>query len=317
MPLRAKAEASQWRRAVKLFYSPDYVRAEYAFDTTRKARWVAESLQADPIAGGEFVAPEPVSEAVLCELHDPAYVAAVRTGEPRALAESQGFQWDALLWPSVRASTGGAIAAAEVALREGCAGSLSSGLHHAWRYQGKGYCTFNGLALAASHALASGANSVLILDLDAHCGGGTHSLVGGEPRIRHADIAVNSFDYYTPTAENSFELVRDAARYLPAVRELLSRLESGGGYDLCLYNAGMDPHEGSAEGGLAGITEETLAERERLVFAWCRARALPVAFVLAGGYVSPRLPQEQLVALHRLTVEAAATARGAGDRSRA
>ena len=188
---------------MKLFYSPDYVRAEYAFDTTRKARWVAESLQADPIAGGEFVAPEPVSEAALCELHDPAYVAAVRTGEPRALAESQGFRWDALLWPSVRASTGGAIAAAEVALREGCAGSLSSGLHHAWRYQGKGYCTFNGLALAASHALASGANSVLILDLDAHCGGGTHSLVAQEPRIRHADIAVDPFDFYTPTAENS------------------------------------------------------------------------------------------------------------------
>ncbi len=127
-----------------------------------------------------------------------------------------------------------------------------------------------------------------------------------EPRIRHADIAVNAFDYYTPTAENSFELVSDAARYLPAVRELLEGLESSGNYDLCLYNAGMDPHAGSAEGGLAGITEETLAERERLVFTWCRARKIPVAFVLAGGYVSPRLPQERLVALHRLTVEAAA-----------
>jgi acetoin utilization deacetylase AcuC-like enzyme len=296
---------------MKLFYSSDYVLTEYVFDTTRKARWVAESLQAQPVAGIEFVAPEPVSEAALCALHDPAYVSAVRTGEPRALAESQGFQWDALLWPSVRASTGGAMAAAEVALREGCAGSLSSGLHHAWRYQGKGYCTFNGLALAAFHALASGANSVLILDLDAHCGGGTHSLVARERRIRHADIAVNSFDYYTPTADNSLELVSDAARYLPAVRELLERLEgSGGSYNLCLYNAGMDPHKGSAEGGLAGITEETLAERERLVFAWCRARLIPVAFVLAGGYVSPQLPQERLVALHRLTVETAATAHG-------
>ena len=295
---------------MKLFYSPDYALTEYAFDTTRKARWVAESLQAQPVAGIDFVAPEPVSEAALRELHDPAYVAAVHTGEPRALAESQGFRWDALLWPSVRASTGGAIAAAEVALREGCAGSLSSGLHHAWRDQGKGYCTFNGLALAAFHALASGANSVLILDLDAHCGGGTHSLVARESRIRHADIAVDPFDFYTPTADNSLEMVTDAARYLPAVRELLERLESSGGYNLCLYNAGMDPHEGSAEGGLAGITEEALAERERLVFAWCRAYAIPVAFVLAGGYVSPQLPQERLVALHRLTVEAAATAYG-------
>ncbi len=225
---------------------------------------------------------------------------------PRARWQSRrASSWDALLWRSVRASTGGAIAAAEVALREGCAGSLSSGLHHAWRYQGKGYCTFNGLALAAHHALSSGANSVLILDLDAHCGGGTHSLVAQEPRIHHADIAVDPFDYYTPTADNSFELVTDAARYLPAVRELLAHLEDSGGYDLCLYNAGMDPHEGSATGSLAGITEETLAERERMVFAWCRARAIPVAFVLAGGYISPRLPQERLVALHRLTVETA------------
>ena len=291
---------------VKLFYSPDYVRAEYVFDTTRKARWVAESLQAEPVAGVEFVAPEPVTESLLRTMHDPAYVTAVRTGEPRALAESQDFRWDALLWPSVCASTGGALAAAAIALREGCAGSLSSGLHHARREQGKGYCTFNGLALAAHHTLAGGANAVLILDLDAHCGGGTHSLVAGEPRIHHADIAVDAFDRYTPTGDNRFEFVSDSARYLPAIEELLRDLAGSGRYDLCLYNAGMDPYEGCAEGGLAGITEAMLAERERMVFAWCRAQAIPVAFVLAGGYVSPQLSQQQLVALHRLTVETAA-----------
>jgi acetoin utilization deacetylase AcuC-like enzyme len=289
---------------VKLFYSPDYALAEYVFDTTRKACWVAGSLQADPVAGIELATPEPVSEAALREIHDPAYVAAIRTGEPRALAESQDFRWDALLWPSVRASTGGALAAAEMALREGCAGSLSSGLHHARRGQGKGYCTFNGLALAALHTLADGARAVLILDLDAHCGGGTQSLVAQEPRIRHADIAVDPYDIYTPTADNRFELVGEAARYLPAVRDLLANLE-GSSYDLCLYNAGMDPYEGCPIGGLAGITAETLAERERMVFAWCRARTIPVAFVLAGGYVGPQLTQERLVALHRLTIRAA------------
>lgn len=289
---------------MKLFYSPDYALAEYAFDTTRKARWVAESLQAEPVADVEMVAPEPVTEAMLCTLHDSAYVAAVRTGEPRELAQSQEFQWDALLWPSVLASTGGVVAAVDAALREGCAGSLSSGLHHAQRERGKGYCTFNGLALAAYHALAGGANSVLILDLDAHCGGGTHSLVADEPRIHHADIAVDPFDSYTVSGGNRFEMVTEAARYLPAVRELLATLADDH-YDLCLYNAGMDPHEGSNEGGLAGITAATLAGRERVVFAWCRAQGIPVAFVPAGGYVSPRLSQGSLVALHRLTVEAA------------
>ena len=293
---------------MKLFYSPDYVQAEYAFDTTRKARWVAESLQAEAVTDVEMVAPEPVTERLLCEVHDPEYVAAVRTGEPRDLAESQGFEWDALLWPSVCASTGGVLAAVDAALREGCSGSLSSGLHHARRDRGEGFCTFNGLALAAYHALGRGVGSILILDLDAHCGGGTHSLVAQEPRIRQGDIAVDTFDRYTPEGENRFELVSEASRYLPAARELLAHLAGSGTYDLCLYNAGMDPYEGCAVGGLAGITEEILAERERMVFAWCREQAIPVVFVLAGGYVSPRLPQEQLVRLHRQTVESAAAA---------
>jgi len=50
-------------------------------------------------------------------------------------------------------------------------GSLSSGLHHARRTHGAGFCTFNGLALAALTALevlTAGAQRVLILNLDAH-----------------------------------------------------------------------------------------------------------------------------------------------------
>ena len=69
----------------------------------------------------------------------------------------------------------------------------------------------------------------------------------------------------------------------------------------------MDPHQASP-GGIPGITFATLAERERLVFAWARERRLPVAFVLAGGYLSPDLSQDDLVGLHRLTIAAAAMA---------
>ena len=69
----------------------------------------------------------------------------------------------------------------------------------------------------------------------------------------------------------------------------------------------MDPFEGCDIGGLPGITSEILAARERLVFEWCRERELPIAFVLAGGYVGDRLDEAGLVDLHRLTLSAAAT----------
>ncbi|MDP2769724.1 MAG: amidohydrolase family protein, partial [Giesbergeria sp.] len=56
----------------------------------------------------------------------------------------------------VCASNGGAVAAALAAIAEGVAGSLSSGLHHAARGRGAGFCTFNGLALGVRAARAAG-----------------------------------------------------------------------------------------------------------------------------------------------------------------
>lgn len=84
------------------------------------------------------------------------------------------------------------------------------------------------------------------------------------------------------------------------------RMRCASGFDLCLYNAGMDPYEGCPDGGLAGITEAVLAARERMVFDWCQAQNLPVAFSLAGGYIGEKLDERGLVALHRLTLSAAA-----------
>jgi len=298
---------------LNLHYSPEYVGAAHAFDTTRKAEWVADSLVGAPIPGVTVVEPAPLTWDDVERVHDPEYCEAVRTGRPRALAESQGFAWDPGLGPMVLASNGGAVAAARDALRDGVAGSLSSGMHHARADGGTGFCTFNGLVLAARAALDEGAPSVLVLDLDAHCGGGTASLIDAEPRITQLDVAVNGFDVYADGGGVRLHRVLRAGDYLPCIRrgldEVGARAERPG---FVLYNAGMDPFEGCAVGGLAGITQEVLAARERLVFDWCRRERVPVAFVLAGGYIGPGLDVSELVALHRLTIEAAARASGGG-----
>jgi acetoin utilization deacetylase AcuC-like enzyme len=294
---------------VRVFYSPKYVGSGYAFDTTRKAKWVADSLAGSPIPDIELVEPILLTRHRVSEVHDPEYVRAVETGNPRSLAQSQGFRWDAGLWPMVLASNGGTAAAACAALEDGVSGSLSSGLHHARYGSGAGFCTFNGLVMAANVALAAGAKSVLIVDLDAHCGGGTSSLIAGDPRIRQLDVSVNSYDSYSDCEQSWLVVVRTSSEYLPAIRRVLNKVDGQGDtFDLCLYNAGMDPSEDCSTGGLVGITREMLAERERLVFEWCGARGLPVAFVLAGGYIGPRLDERGLVALHRLTLSAASQA---------
>jgi acetoin utilization deacetylase AcuC-like enzyme len=249
--------------------------------------------------------PDPLTEQDLLPVHDIEYIRAVRTGEPRSLAESNELHWDSGLWPMVLASNGGAVAAGLRALRDGIAGSLSSGLHHARRDRGYGYCTFNGLAIAAETALAAGAGDVLIVDLDAHCGGGTHGIIAGNPHIWQLDVSVNCFDLYEPGERTTLDIVANAADYLPTIEKRLDDSHTRR-FGVCLYNAGIDPHEDCPEGALAGITDEHLRVREELVFRWCREQQLPVAFVMAGRYVrKPRMDEARLVGLHRLTLIAA------------
>ena len=290
---------------LRVCYSPAYVGAAHAFETTRKAAWVATSLASHPIPGLGLVGNPSLTASDLAIAHSAAYINAVRTGEPRPLAESQGFAWDPQLWSMVLASNGGALAASKRALTHGVAGALSSGLHHARRDHGNGFCTFNGLAIAALKALGPRVRRILVIDLDAHCGGGTHSILGSNRAIHHLDIAVDSFDRYLPTGSNTLDLVRDSAAYLGVLDRRLEDLRDRP-FDLCLYNAGMDPHQHSPVGGLPGIDAKLLARRERRVFSWCAQRKLPIAFVLAGGYIGPSLDQAGLVALHRLTLQAAA-----------
>ncbi|MEO7647216.1 MAG: hypothetical protein ABIV11_03105 [Gemmatimonadaceae bacterium] len=292
---------------MNVFYSPDYVGSAYAFETTRKAKWVADSLNDSPINGVELIEPKSLSPALVAQVHDPEYVSAVQTGVPRSLAESQGFTWDPGLWPMVLASNGGAVAAGLDALQHGVAGSLSSGLHHARRGGGEGFCTFNGLVIAAHEALEAGAESVLILDLDAHCGGGTASLIRDEPRIWQMDVAVSSYDSYDSNQRAWLKVVTSGHEYLGEIERGLKEVaHRWPRFKLCIYNAGMDPFEGCSTGGLVGITREMLVARERLVFDWCREQELAVAFVLAGGYLGQHLDEEGLVGLHRLTLSAAA-----------
>lgn len=294
---------------MKVFHSPEYTAAGHGFDTTRKAGWVAAWLTRNPVPGAVVTAPAPATVEELTLVHDPGYVAAVRTGEPRDLAESQGFCWDAALWQAVAASTGGTLAAARAARREGVAGSLSSGLHHARAHRGQAWCTFNGLALAAREALDDGVAHVLVIDTDAHGGGGTHVIARRWPGFWQLDVSTTNFDSFVPGTRETRDVVRDARHYLPTLASRLDALErTGPAFGLVLVNAGMDPFERCRAGGLEDVTAEILAAREALVFGWCARLGYPCAFVLAGGYTGPQLGEDELAGLHGLTVAAAARA---------
>ena len=294
--------------STSIFYSTEFECLGYGVDTREKAGWIAQSLQTNPIQGVTVTVPSPATIDQISQVHDSRYVRAIFNGRPDHFADRNGMgPWSTDLRTSVQSSIGGVIDSARLAyMGKTISGSLASGLHHARFSFGSGFCTFNGLAIAATEVVKLGAQRVLILDLDAHCGGGTASLIEGMNNVEQVDVAVSSFDSYQPT-HNSSLTMSSGTTYLADIEKALTSIVDPASIDLVVYNAGMDPHEGCDTGGVAGITTTDLEKRENMVFEWARSHELPVTFALAGGYSGRRLSKEELVGLHRLTISAAAT----------
>lgn len=288
---------------MSVYYNDDYTSCGYAFDTTRKSQAIVKSLAERPIAGITIADPSSVyaaTDRLINRAHDESYVAAVINGTPKHLAESQGFNWDAAIYPMARAHNAGVVAAVRDLLVEGeqWAGTLSSGLHHASADMGSGFCTFNGLAVGALEAMRLGAERILILDFDAHCGGGTYSILGKS--VVQLDISTNNFDHYGPTGESRLQVVGNSNTYdedyIETVKGVLDYADNLSNWDIVIYNSGMDPFN-------SGIQYETLIEREYAVADWVQATGNPTLFTIAGGYTWGKVTEDMLVDLHRLTLE--------------
>lgn len=283
---------------MRVFYSPEYVAARYAFDTTRKAAWVADRIR-DDVA---ITAPDTTDvEALIRRVHADHYVDALATGKPKVLAESQGFDWNAGLWTGIKASTAGMVRAVDDALtHDRPSGSLSSGMHHAGFDYGSGFCSVNGLVVAAHHALRHYGVGVTILDLDAHAGGGTDDLLRANDMtdVQHLDLTVSAFDVYRGTRQHGdYNFIMDSVddwSYLTLVEFLLEQIPVTDDR-LVIYNAGMDPYP--------QVSRKALADRERMVADHLRRNRVNVVFGLAGGYTWNQTPEEA-ADLHVHTVNA-------------
>jgi len=298
---------------MNVFYHPGYAAPIGAhIMPMNKFALVAEGLR-----GAEdvrLVEPAPVSEEDLLRVHSPEYVAAIRTGQPRALAESQKFPWSPQLFPSVCLTNGGCLAAARQALGDGSSSALASGFHHSCRDHGGGFCTFNGLivtldALASAGEIRLGA----VLDMDLHYGNGTAELASGRPHVFALSIYGNDYggraDAPSPggndgrDGENhrSFALPDgcDRGALFQVMDEALPLLAQRRP-DLLLYQAGADPYFEDPYSRLA-LNHEDLRARDRKVFAFARRHGIPLAWVLAGGYTRD---VRKVVQVHLNTFEA-------------
>lgn len=238
-----------------------------------------------------FQVPHAATDDELTAAHDPTYVRKVAEG---TLSESEirrmGFPWSPGLVERSRRSVGGTLEAARAALADGVAVNLSGGTHHAFPTWGEGFCVFNDVAVATRCMEREGlARRVVILDLDVHQGNGTAYTFRDDPNVFTLSVhGANNFPFRKVASDLDVELDDESGddEFLSAVESGVSQALAEGPFDLAFYLAGADPLTQDRLGRLS-VSRDALLRRERMVFSACRARDIPVALVMAGGYAEP------------------------------
>jgi acetoin utilization deacetylase AcuC-like enzyme len=255
-------------------------------------------------AGDLLVEPpiEPIDDATLDAIHDPAYRAMLRE------VETQGGGWldpDTYL---VRGSMHAASLAAGGTLQAAIAAATGSAEvafavvrppgHHASRGRGSGFCLLNNVAIAVAGLRGRGIGErIAIVDWDVHHGDGTQAIFDADPSLCYASThqsalypgtgtraedgtgAGSGTKHNRPLAPDSGDEAFTAAwrdDLLPAIERFAP--------DAILVSAGYDAHVDDPLANLE-VTEEGYEEVARLVGALsARLRLQGVALTLEGGY---------------------------------
>lgn len=216
------------------------------------------------------VEPSPVTDADLCLAHDAGFVEGVLAGKFKNGFGNQSLE----VADSLPYTSGAMLAAAREALRNRTvAVAPCSGFHHARFEAPAGFCTFNGLVVAAQVLKTCGEiRRIGILDFDQHEGDGTDDIIG--------HLGLDYIEHYT--AGQFWHSPERAGEFLSIIPSLVERMAN---CNVILYQAGADPHIDDPLGGW--LTTAELAERDQIVFETARAARVPVAWNLAGGYQKP------------------------------
>ena len=132
-----------------------------------------------------------------------------------------------------------------------------------------------------------------VLDCDWHYGNGTDDIIR---QFRLEDSIV-----HRTSGRECFE--RGVPEYFQWLESSLDAIWNAN-VQLVLYQAGADAHVDDPLGGL--LDDEQLAHRDEIVFDYCRAKAIPIAWCLAGGYQRDELGSiEPVLRIHRHSAECA------------
>lgn len=236
--------------------------------------------------------PALLKEDIVMLSHDKDYWLSLRdfTLPPREQRRI-GFPLNADLLERELRIAKGTIDGALFAKDHGIAFNVAGGTHHAGPDWGEGFCLLNDQAIAANYLIANKIYSrILIIDLDVHQGNGTAKILENEPRVFTFSMhGEKNFPFRKEVSDLDIGLdagLEDEA-YLAILKKTLPQLYARHQPEFVFYLSGVDVLSSDKLGHLA-LTKAGCAERDKIVFQFCKDHHLPVQVSMGGGY-SPEI----------------------------
>jgi acetoin utilization protein AcuC len=189
-------------RAARLVSHPAFRRP--AFGRHHPLSTLRQAAVLDLIAGLGWLAPGEAAEAPLPDratlerVHTSDYLDALEAADAAGVASPDARRRYNLgsmecpvfpgLWERARATVGGAIRAAEIALSGQLAFHPAGGTHHGRPDRASGFCYLNDPVFAILRLLDAGVTRMLYVDLDAHHGDGVEDAFADDRRVRLLSI---------------------------------------------------------------------------------------------------------------------------------
>jgi acetoin utilization deacetylase AcuC-like enzyme len=169
--------------------------------------------------------------------------------------------------------------------------------HHALPERAMGFCLFNSVAIAATHALRSrGVERVLIFDWDVHHGNGTNDIFHASDEVLFISVHesplypgtgpagdVGTGDGRGYTVNLPVSAGADDALYQSLVDHVVVPLATAFEPQLVLISAGYDAHRDDPLASCS-VTEEGFAQMTRSLRRCCAGLGAPLGAMLEGGY---------------------------------
>ncbi|HEV2248482.1 MAG TPA: histone deacetylase [Terriglobia bacterium] len=275
---------------MKVVYSDQYDLnlGNHVFPSAKYRLITERLLQEKLISPEEIVGPSPAPDGDVALVHDRDYIWKLKNAK---LSHVEILRMEIPYSPelvgAVWLSAGGSILAGRLALEAGVGVNIGGGFHHAFPDHGEGFCVIHDVAVAIRRLQADKlVERAMTVDCDVHQGNGTAAIFGGDESVYTLSIhQENNYPYPKPPSNldvNLHDGVQDA-EYLAVLEDSLDKALGEFNPQVVFYLAGADPYREDQLGGLK-LSLQGLEHRDRMVFEKTRAKQIPVAVTLAGGY---------------------------------